>query len=53
MASLNVHRFDRALAYDIFSILLVVFVFFNKKKIKKIYIFGENLQDIFVLGLFR
>jgi hypothetical protein len=42
MASLNVHRFDRALAYDIFSILLVVFVFFNKKKNKKnIYIWGE------------
>jgi hypothetical protein len=31
MASLSVHRFDRALAYDVFSILLVVFVFFNKK----------------------
>jgi hypothetical protein len=32
MASLSVHRFDRALAYDVFSILLVVFVFFLIKK---------------------
>jgi hypothetical protein len=35
MASLSVHKFDHALAYDVFSILLVVFVFFNNNnKIK-------------------
>jgi hypothetical protein len=45
MASLSVHRFDRALAYDVFSILLVVFVFFNKKKI-----WGE-FAGFFSLGL--
>lgn len=45
VASLSIHRFDRALAYDVFSILLVVFVFITKKK-KKI---GENLQNFFCL----
>jgi hypothetical protein len=34
VASLNVHMFDLAFAYDVISILLVVF-FFLKKKIKK------------------
>jgi len=43
VASLNVHRFDLAFAYDVISILLVVF-FFKKKK-------WENLQDLFSLGL--
>jgi hypothetical protein len=32
MASLSVHRFDCALTYDVFSILLVVFVFNKLKK---------------------
>jgi len=48
MASLSVHRFDRALAYDVFSILLVVFVFFLKKKKKKK--IGENWQIFFLLA---
>jgi hypothetical protein len=37
MASLSVHRFDRALAYDvIFPIASCCFIFNNKKKLKKI-----------------
>jgi hypothetical protein len=44
MASLSVHRFDHALAYDVFSILLFLK---KKKKKKKI---GENLQDFFSLA---
>jgi DNA polymerase sigma len=47
MVSLSVPKFDRALAYDVFSILLVVFVF-NKKNNNN---FGEKLQDFFSLGL--
>jgi len=47
MASLSVHRFDCALAYDVFSILLVFFLI----KYIYIYIFGENLQDFFFFGL--
>jgi hypothetical protein len=36
MASLSVHRFDRALAYDvIFPIASCCFIFNNKKKLKK------------------
>jgi hypothetical protein len=49
MASLSVHRIDRALAYDVFSILLVVCVFFNNKNKKKIKKIWENLQDFFPL----
>jgi len=44
LASLSVHRFDLAFTYDVISILLVVFVLNLKKN-------GENLQDIFSLGL--
>jgi len=44
MASLSVHMFDRALAYDFLYILL----FFLKKKKKKI---GGEFADFFFLGL--
>jgi hypothetical protein len=46
LASLNSYRYDLTFAYDVISILHVLFVFNNNKK-KKI---GENLQDFF-LGL--
>jgi hypothetical protein len=49
MASLSVHRFDRASAYDVFSILLVVFVFFFNKKIKNKN-WGEFAVFFFVLA---
>jgi hypothetical protein len=42
VASLSVYRFDLAFAYDVFSILLVVF--FKKKN-------RANLQDLFSLGV--
>jgi hypothetical protein len=48
MASLSIHRFDRALAYDVFSILLVVFVFLIK--IKKIKNWGEFAGFVFLLA---
>jgi hypothetical protein len=46
MASLSVHRFNRVLAYDVFSILLVVFFNIKKKKI-----WGEFAGLFFSLGL--
>jgi hypothetical protein len=52
MASLSVHRFDRALAYDVFSYCLLSFFFLIKiKKIKKLGEFGgfffcRHLLDI-------
>jgi hypothetical protein len=46
MASLSVHRFDRALVYDvIFPYCLLLFYFNNKKKKN-----WENLQDFFLLA---
>jgi hypothetical protein len=46
LASLSSYRCDLTFAYDVISILHVLFVF-NKKK--KRY-FGENLQDFFFLA---
>jgi hypothetical protein len=51
MVLLSVHRFDHALAYDVFSILLVVFVFNKNKKIKKFFFFGRICRIFFSLGL--
>jgi hypothetical protein len=47
MASLNTHRFDLTIAYDVFSICVYCYNK-NKKKIKKNW---ENLQDFISLGL--
>jgi hypothetical protein len=48
LASLSSYRCDLTFAYDVISILHVLFVF-NNKKINKIK-FGENLQDFFFLA---
>jgi hypothetical protein len=45
VASLSVYRFDLAFAYDVFSILLVVFFKIKKKNM------GRILQDLFSLGV--
>jgi hypothetical protein len=49
LASLSVYRCDLTFAYDVISILHVLFVFNKKNNNNKIKInkFGENLQDFF------
>jgi hypothetical protein len=47
LASSSIYRCDLTFAYDVISILHVLFVFNNKKK------FGENLQDFFSSWLIR
>jgi hypothetical protein len=49
LASSSVHRFDLAFAYDVISILHVLFVFFLKNKIKKKKL-GEFARLIFLLA---
>jgi hypothetical protein len=50
LVSLSIYRCDLTFAYDVISILHVLFVFNKKKKKKrKKEIFGENLQDFFCL----
>jgi hypothetical protein len=47
LASLSSYRCDLTFAYDVISILHILFVFNNNKKKKKL---GENLQDFFFLA---
>jgi len=49
LASLSIYRCDLTFAYDVISILHVLFVF-NNKKINKIW---ENSQDFFSSWLIR
>jgi len=51
LASLSSYKCDLTFAYDVISILHVLFVFFNNKKNKnKKGYFRENLQDFFFLA---
>jgi hypothetical protein len=49
LASLSSYRYDLTFAYDVISILHVLFLIIKIKKLKKGY-FGENLQDFFFLA---
>jgi hypothetical protein len=52
LASLSIYKCDLTFAYDVISILHVLFVFNNKIKIKNKK-FWENLQDFFSSWLIR